>query len=114
MGLRGSTPQFWLTPQTSPAIFIFQAYHNFIPLILTEEYFYTFSPLLIILFLVDPDGVNNEAIFMAALWNKAGHYIFALWFLSKFLSFFFFSPNLSARRLDGYHTSTHGVALVRI
>ena len=29
-------------------------------------------------------------------------------------SFFFSSPNLSGRRLDVYHTSTHGVALVRI
>ena len=28
--------------------------------------------------------------------------------------FFFSSPNLSGRRLDVYHTSTHGVALVRI
>jgi len=37
-------------------------------------------------------------------------YIFIL-FLS---SFFFSSPNLSGRRLDVYHTSTHGVALVRI
>jgi len=27
---------------------------------------------------------------------------------------FFSSPNLSLRRLDVYHTSTHGVALVRI
>jgi len=44
---------------------------------------------------------------MGALWNKAGHHIFALWFLSYFLSFFLFpSPNLSRRRL--------GVALVRI
>ena len=40
---------------------------------------------------------------MAALWNRAGHYIFALWFLS---SIFFSSPNLSGRRLDVYHTST--------
>jgi len=48
---------------------------------------------------------------MAALWNRAGYYIFALWFL---LFFFFSSPNLSRRRLDVYHTSTHGVALVRI
>jgi len=49
---------------------------------------------------------------MAALQNRAGHYIFALWFL---LSFFFFSlPNLSGRRLDVYHTSIHGVVLVRI
>jgi len=33
-----------------------------------------------------------------------------------YLSFFFFlfsSPNLSGRRLDVYHTSTHGVALVQ-
>jgi len=50
---------------------------------------------------------------MVALWNRADHYIFALWFL--LLSFFFFSlPNLSRRRLDVCHTSTHGVALVRI
>jgi len=52
---------------------------------------------------------------MAALCNRAGHYIFALWFL-LLLSFFFFfsSPNLSRRRLDVWHTSTHGVALMRI
>ena len=31
-----------------------------------------------------------------------------------FLSFFFSSPNLSGRRLDVYHTSTHDVVLVRI
>jgi len=51
---------------------------------------------------------------MAALWNRAGHYIFALmWFL--LLSIFLFSsPNLRRRRLDVCHTSTHGVALVRI
>jgi len=30
------------------------------------------------------------------------------------LSFFLSSPNLSLRRLDVYHSSTHGVALVRI
>jgi len=46
---------------------------------------------------------------MAALCNMAGHYILALWFL---LSSFFSSPNLSGLRLDVYHTSTHGVALV--
>jgi len=49
---------------------------------------------------------------MVALCNRADHYIFALWFLSS--SFFLSSPNLSGRRLDVYHTSTHGVALVRI
>ena len=38
-----------------------------------------------------------------------------LFFLFGFyLSFFFSSPNLSGRRLDVYHTFTHGVALVRI
>jgi len=52
---------------------------------------------------------------MAALWNRAGHYIFMLWFLSISSIFFFFtSPNLSGRRLDAYHTSTHGVALVMV
>jgi len=50
---------------------------------------------------------------MAALWNRAGRYIFAMWFL--FLSSFFFSsPNLSRCRLDVCHTSTHDVALVQI
>jgi len=47
---------------------------------------------------------------MVAVWNRADHYIFALWLLSIFFS----SPNLSGRRLDVYHASTHGVALVRI
>jgi len=47
---------------------------------------------------------------MAALCNTACHYIFAVWFVSSFFS----SPNLSGRRLDVYHTSTHGVALVQI
>jgi len=51
-------------------------------------------------------------LIMAAVWNRAGHYIFALWFLS--FSFFFSLPNLSGRRLDVYHNSTHGVALVQI
>ena len=51
---------------------------------------------------------------MDALCSRAGHYIFALWFLSSSSFFFFSSPNLSGRRLDVYHTSTHGVALVRI
>ena len=57
---------------------------------------------------------NCIVLVMVALCNRADHYIFALWFL--LLSFFFFisSPNLSRHRLDVYHTSTHGVALVRI
>jgi len=48
-------------------------------------------------------------LFMVALYNRADHYIFALWFLSFF---FFSSPNLSGRRLDANHTSPHGVDLV--
>jgi len=35
-----------------------------------------------------------RTVFMAALWNRAGHYIFALWFLSS--SFFFFPRLISA------------------
>ena len=38
---------------------------------------------------------------MAALCNRAGRYIFALWFLSFF---FFSSPNLSGRSLPYFHT----------
>jgi len=59
---------------------------------------------------------DMNCFIMAALCNRAGHYIFAVWFLSSsvFLSFFFSSPNLSGRRLDVYHTSAHGVALVRV
>jgi len=56
-------------------------------------------------------------VITVALWNRAGHYIFALWLILSFffLSFFYFSSaNLSRRRLDVYHTCTHGVALVRI
>ena len=98
-------------------------------------------------------GGSGLRLFMVALWNRADHYIFTLWFvmaalcnrgaiiflscsflwspyvigqtiiflpcdfyLSSFLlsSFFLSSPNLSGRRVDVYHTSTHGVALVRI
>jgi len=60
------------------------------------------------------DHKCNCHVFMVALCNRADHYIFALWFLSFYLSFFYSSPNLSGRRLYVYHTSTHGVALVRI
>jgi len=45
----------------------------------------------------------------SAVCNRAGHYIFVLWFLLSFLCFS--SPNLSSHRLDVYRTSTHGVAL---
>ena len=52
--------------------------------------------------------------FMVALCNRADHYIFMLWFVLSFFFPLFFSPNLSGRRLDVYHTLAHGVALVRI
>ena len=66
-----------------------------------------------------PLCVADADIIMVALCNRADHYILcpviSIFFLSSFFpSFFFPSPNLSGRRLDVYHTSTHGVALVRI
>ena len=54
---------------------------------------------------------------MAALRNRCGHYIFpcCFFYLLLFSSIFFISsPNLSRRKWDVCHTSTHGVALVRI
>jgi len=53
---------------------------------------------------------SDPHLIMVALCNRADHYIFALWLVSSFFS----SPTLSGCRLDVYHTSTHGVALVRI
>jgi len=42
---------------------------------------------------------------MAALWNRAGHCIFVLWFLLFFSFLYVFSlPNLRGHRLDVYHT----------
>jgi len=38
--------------------------------------------------------------------------VISIFYLSIF--FFFSSPNLSGRRLDDYHSLTHGVALVQI
>jgi len=57
--------------------------------------------------------LSNCRVIMAALWNRAGHYIFIL-FLSSSPSSFFSSPNLSGWRLDVYQTSAHRVALARI
>ena len=51
---------------------------------------------------------------MVALCNRETIYIFMLWFVLLLLLFFISSPNLNRRRLDVCHTSTHGVALVRI
>jgi len=54
-------------------------------------------------------------LFMATLWNRAGHYIFVVWFLSFFFLLSFFLHRLISAAADQvYHTSTHGVDLVRI
>ena len=59
------------------------------------------------------EGDTRFMIIMAALCNRAGHYTFApVFFLLS--SSFFSLPNLSGRRLDVYHTLTHGMAIVRI
>ena len=60
----------------------------------------------------------NDAVLLHLLnlWSPYGigrPYIFSCCGLF-FLSFFLSSPNLGRRRLDVCHTSTHGVALVRI
>jgi len=57
-------------------------------------------------------GRFNDLIqyFMAALCNRAGHIYFHP--VVSYFFFFFSSLNLRGRRLDVYHTSTHGAALV--
>jgi len=57
----------------------------------------------VLLFLLWPPYVIGQAI----IFSPCGFFL-----LSSFI--FFSSPNLSGRRLAIYHTSTHGVALVRI
>ena len=54
---------------------------------------------------------TGGVLVMVALCNRADRYIFMLWFL---LFLFFSSPNLSGRRLDVYHTSTHGVGVALV
>jgi len=48
-------------------------------------------------------------VIMAALRSSCGYYI-----LSRFIFLLFSSPYLSGRRVNVYHISTQGVALVRI
>ena len=92
-----STPQSlaWLTPTTSH----YEPIHS---LLIMAPY------------------VTGQAIYfalwflMVALCNIGQTIIFlpCSFFLPSI--FFYSSPNLSGRRLDVYHTLTHGVALVRI
>jgi len=44
----------------------------------------------VIRLLWSPYGIGQTIIFMAVLCNRAGHYIFALWFLSSSSSFYVF------------------------
>jgi len=62
-------------------------------------------------------------VWVAFLWSPYGFYgrpmeygrpLYFHPVVSSSFFFFFSSPNLSRRRLDVYHTSTHGVALVPI
>jgi len=54
-------------------------------------------------------------LFMAALRSRSDIIFLSCgFFYLLLLSFFLSSPNLNGRRLDVYHTSTRGVALVRI
>jgi len=84
-----------------------RADHYIFILFLSSFFFFL---LLLMVALCNRADHNIFMLFMVALCNRADHYIFALWFLSSFFS----SPNLSGRRLDVCHTSTHGVAWVRI
>jgi len=52
-------------------------------------------------YLLSPCAIGQTIIFL-----PCGFFLLSI--------FFFSSPNLSGHRLDVYHTSTHGVALVRI
>ena len=100
-----SDMQFWVT------LFVV-AIRHFSLTYEHAEVFYKQLKLFLFEHYADMHYANIVIIIMAALHSRCGHYIFVLWFL---LSFFFFSlPNLSRCRLDVYHTSTHGVALVRI
>ena len=103
------------------AVFFYNIHYKWSGLIITYNTFHTFCILCLgCWYQMKMKAVMVQywslQIIMAALCNRADHYIFALWFLlsSSFSSFFFSSSNLSCCRLDVCHTSTHGVALVRI
>jgi len=71
-----------------------------------QQYFYTYFTQSFLFY--QPAAV---CFVMVALCNRVDHYIF---FPVISIFVFFSSPDLSSRRLDVYHTSTHDVALVRI
>jgi len=102
----------WAPPQISTGFASWIHYFRSLINSVEQRAPYTFSWAAIALG-IDPHSSFILLLIMAALCNRAGHYIFALWFLSSSSSSFS-SPNLSSHRLDLYHTSSHGVALVRI
>ena len=59
----------------------------------------------LVFYLWSPYGIGRPYIF-----SSCDFYLSSFFLLLSFFS----SPNLSGHRLDLYHTSTHGVALVRI
>jgi len=63
------------------------------------------------MFTYEYNGKRKWPIIMVALWNRVDHYIFY-----PVVCFFllFFPRLISAVAMDIYHTSTHGVVLVRI
>jgi len=70
---------------------------------------------------VTPPALSSSVTVMLFIAGNYGHHMEwgrPLYFCpvvssSFYLLSFFSSPNLSGRRVDVYHTSTHGVALVR-
>jgi len=63
-----------------------------------------FSALCRALFWCSSSYVRDLTFIMSALWNRAGHYMFALWFLSFLLSSFFFIPRLISAAADWMST----------
>jgi len=66
-----------------------------------------------ILYEVDALVVIGDGRFFVIYYGQAIIFLPCVFFPSSSI-LLFSSPNLSGRRLDVYHTSTHGVALVRI
>jgi len=66
-------------------------------------------------YLVVKSAVRKFTVIMSAL-GRPLYFLFLPcgFFLLLSSIFFLSSPNLSGRRLDVYHTCTHGVALMRI
>ena len=61
------------------------------------------------------DGKLTKMFWLLNFYGRPMEYFHPVVFSSFFFFFYLFSsPNLSGHTLDVYHTSTHGVALVRI